>query len=346
MNHTLPAELWFHIFGNVNNTTELGQSRLVCKLWNYFAEISILTMQITVKTHNKAIKFYEYLKKKPEMALHVKHLTFEVPQYYKSTSKHGPAFLKLLRLAMTHKINIIDGNMGMDSFFIELLKIVESSPSSFDRLKMIPIPTKYNHTYRTTVIGLKNILQGLILDFTSKPFDWDLIYRLGEFKRLTFLTLTGDAYNITLTDSILKKCGHLQELSIDVKFSDPIVLNTKTVRTWSSRNVKKINSLKKLRFGLPCRPDLFEYLAYKYPNIQNIQLTIANFNKTRSLINEYTGHVKYMFEMFPTCDIHCSFHKRDNVEFLVKSLKTNHNTVIVENTSQGCIIHIKFINHE
>lgn len=139
------------------------------------------------------------------MALHVKHLTFEVPQYYKSTSKHGPAFLKLLRLAMTHKIYIIDGNMGMDSFFIELLKIVESSPSSFDRVKMIPIPTKYNHTYRTTVIGLKDILQGLILDFKNNPFDWDRIYRLDEFKRLTFLTLTGDAYNITFTDSILKK---------------------------------------------------------------------------------------------------------------------------------------------
>lgn len=53
-----------------------------------------------------------------------------------------------------------------------------------------------------------------------------------------------------------------------------------------------------------------------------------------------------MFAMFPTCVIHCSFHKKDNVEFLVKSLKTNHNTVIVKNTNQGCIIHIKVINHK
>lgn len=63
MGHTLPLELWFYIFGYVNNTVKLVQCRSIYKLWNHFAGISILTMQITVKAQNKAIELYKYLKK-------------------------------------------------------------------------------------------------------------------------------------------------------------------------------------------------------------------------------------------------------------------------------------------
>ncbi|KAL7312693.1 killer toxin resistant protein [Mucor circinelloides] len=336
---TLPVELWYHIANHINKPADLGKCRLVCKSWNSFAEVAMLATQIRIRTEFHAWKLCSYLKKKPDMAQHIKHLTIVAPHL---TDTNGKAFIHLLSLAITPKIEIVDGIVGLDNIYEKLTEIVGSSHVPITKIKIIPIPMNYNQAYMNAMLSFKHTLRELVLNFSNIPIDWDLIYRLDEVEKLTSLTLTGDTYNITLTNTILKRCSNLTELDINVCFSDPIVLNRSSVHWWSSRNnVEKVYSLRVLRFGVNARSDLLEYLVYKFPCIQTVQLTTNNVNATEYLLFKNDGFVKDLLKTCPTCIIHCYKHKSENIGRLVGSLAESHGTIAVKATNNGRKVFIK-----
>ncbi|CAO3622642.1 unnamed protein product [Mucor fragilis] len=117
---TLPLELWHLIFSHINSSVDVGRCRLVCKAWNSYAEVAILTAQIRIRTEFHAWKLCRYLKKKPHMAQHIKHLTIMAPH---ATDTNGRAFIHLLSLAITSKTEIIDGIVGLDAVYEKLIQL-------------------------------------------------------------------------------------------------------------------------------------------------------------------------------------------------------------------------------
>lgn len=337
---TLPTELWYLISSHIR-PADLGKCRLVCKAWNSFAEVAMLSAQVRIRTDYHAWKLCRYLKKKPHMAQHIKHLTIEAPRTTKTNSK---AFIYLISLAITPRTEIIDGIVGANVIYNKLAQLEKSSQhrTPIANIKMLPIPTNYNQSYMNAVLAFKHTLQELILNFHNIPIDWELIYRLDEIERLTSLTLAGDTYNITLMDTILKRCSHLTELDINVCFSDPIVLDRSAVHWWSSRNnVKKVHGMRVLRFGARVRSDLLEYLVYKFPGIQTVQLTTNTIRATERLLFQDKGFVKNLLRACPTCIIHCYKYKSESVDRLVDSFAESHNTVSVKTTNSARKVFIK-----
>ncbi|KAK4519782.1 40S ribosomal protein S25 [Mucor velutinosus] len=292
----LPTELRCLIINHINRPADLGKCRLVCKAWNSFAEVAMLTAQIRIRTEFHAWKLYRYLKQKPHMAQHIKHLTIVATH---PTETNGRAFLNLLSLAITPETEIVDGIVGLDVIYKKLIQLLRNSRHPIAKIKMLPMPINYNQIYMNAVLGFKHTLQELILNFNNIPIDWNLVYCLEEIEKLKSLTLVGDIYNITLTDTILKRCSNLTELDINVRFSDPIVLDKSSVHWWSSRNnVEKVHSMRALRFGAHVRSDLLEYLIYKFPRIQTVQLTTECGS---SVVNLYTQYSKDNIRL-TTCD--------------------------------------------
>lgn len=336
---TLPLEVWHLIFNHINRSADIGRCRLVCKAWNSYAEVAMLTAQIRIRTEFHAWKLCKYLKKKPYMAQYIRHLTIMAPH---STDTNGRAFVRLLSLAITSKTKIVDGIVGLDTVYKKLIQLAGNSQSSVAKIKMLPVPMNYNQTYLDAILSFKHTLQELILNFSNIPIGWDLIYCLDEFERLTSLTLTGDTYNITLTDTILKRCSNLTELDINVHFSDPIVLDRSSVHCWSSRNkVERVHGMRVLIFGALVRSDLLEYLIYKFPCIQTVQLTTNNVHATEWLLFKNKGFVRNFLRTFPTCIFHCYKHKSENVDRLVESLAESHSTVAVKTTDNARKVYIK-----
>ncbi|KAL9541357.1 hypothetical protein MBANPS3_009171 [Mucor bainieri] len=310
---TLPLELQFLIINCIKKPANLGKCRLVCKAWSSVAEVAMLTAQ---------------------------HLTIVAPR---STDRNGKAFIQLIGLVITPTIEIyIDGIVGLDIIYKKLIDLVEESKHPIAKVKMLPIPMNYNQTYMNAVLAFKHTLQKLILNFDNIPISWNLIYRLNEIERLTSLTLAGDTYNITLTDTILKQCLQLEELDIDVRFSDPIVLDKSSVHDWSSRNnVKKVYCMRVLRFGSLVRSDLLEYLIYKFPRIQTVQLTTNDVRTTEWLLFKNKGFVRNLLRTCPTCNIHCYKHKSEDAARIINSFAESHRTVSVKMTNNARKIFIQ-----
>ncbi|EPB80920.1 hypothetical protein HMPREF1544_12400, partial [Mucor circinelloides 1006PhL] len=72
----------------------------------------------------------------------------------------------------------------------------------------------------------------------------------------------------------LKGCTRLEKLELGNTLPVP-TLSSITSDAWMVHNVTRVGSLEQLTIERECRPELIEYLTYKYPNIKELTISLG-----------------------------------------------------------------------
>lgn len=192
---------------------------------------------------------------------------------------------KLLQLAFTPSIERLGGKaldifssaIRLNAIYTTIIKIAESSPIKFDRLKIIPDTFILNELYGKTLLAFKETLETVQLRLFNHDDTEDVLHRFDEFKQLKALRMEEAEFNsIEELNAVLKGCHNLKELFLNVEILDQMgetpTLATSSDVLWQRMQVEKVPSLEKLSVISPGYPLLVEYLVYKYPNVQDFRL--------------------------------------------------------------------------
>lgn len=267
--NSLPLELIQEILDHIDSVKQLVQCRLVNKTFSDIVERIILKKQITIKTAFKAIQLYEYLKNKRSRCSQITHLDINVSFYDDSSP-----FINLLRLAFTPSMEVLGGLSNSSAIFVALCDISNSSTTKFDKVKMIPSCKRdYDNNYNNALLQFKKTLESMCLTYYNS-INWKFVCRLKEFKILNSLYLELVIQNVETLENILKECTQIKELTIHLVFRIDTISKERLNTLLKASN--QITTLKKLTIKGVCRPDLVEYLAHKYPNIDYILIDTVN----------------------------------------------------------------------
>ncbi|CAO0801186.1 unnamed protein product [Mucor circinelloides] len=288
----LPQELLFAILNNVPNVKQLAQCRLVCKRWEESATKAIFAKKITIKSEEQAFKLYRHLYRDTSKVPLIKHLHFELDD----DDLH---FLvkELLQLTFTPSIQRFTGFAKADRFFTTLFNIVDRSPSSFDQLEEM---TKYTGV-DMSILDQRRLKFGSIIrtfslrvvknnTFTNSTVIWSDHFHL--FRNLTEFTLMGAPSGLNGIEQIIEGCHYLSTLSlVNMDYGGQTVakMTTEEVISWASNNVNKEESLKTLSIKTLCRPELIEYLLFKYPNVANITIDGRFWSSSNDLVVDHAN---------------------------------------------------------
>ncbi|KAL9536963.1 hypothetical protein MBANPS3_012212 [Mucor bainieri] len=274
----LPQELLFAVLNCIDSVAHLAQCRLVSKAWHEPATRAMLGKKITIKSDKDAFKLYRHLFRDSSKLPLLKHLHFEL------TENNLPFIIEeLLHLTFTPYIQRLTGSVKANQFFTTLFEIADQSLSGFDQLEDLPT---YTGTSRTITDQRQVKFGGIVRTFAvtvlkSGSTDGDTVVwsnYLHTFRNLTAFALEGFPTGIG---------------GIDKKTMTR--MTTEEVTSWATSNVSKETTLETLNIKALCRPELIEYLVFKYPNVANITIkgelwypnedvAVAQDNLTRVLV--------------------------------------------------------------
>ncbi|CEP07554.1 hypothetical protein [Parasitella parasitica] len=289
--YTLPKEIWLMVFHQVGSQW-LGECRLICRDWNLLVQEVMCGQKLKFTNVDKISKFIYYLENNPNMATCIKYMFL--------TDVGSLALeMKLLSLALTPKIRLLEGEMS-EELFGHLLDIAQKSPKKFGELQSLPNFSRArpigNSTttpnYYNTLLYFKESLTRL--NVTMRPFEVPgqslcVIPRLNEFGNLTELNLDlcgmqhlGDqSREYIVLDNILSKCTENLKILGLVWDRRSTLMEKNDFKNWlMAQDVKQAPNVHTLKLGIVHTPLIVEYLLYKYQNVSELLIgNLTNFSE-------------------------------------------------------------------
>ncbi|KAL9559045.1 hypothetical protein MBANPS3_000608 [Mucor bainieri] len=282
---SLPTEILIDIFKKLESSSQAAQCRLICTAWNVPAEIAMLH-NVKLYGSNNMQKLLEILARTPTKA---KWITcIDVSGYNNDESWRQ----ELLRLVITSNIESMKGDNDYDSSLLlqEMLKILESSATRFDKMKRIAIGVIRHPEigdYMRLLLHFQDSLEYLEMDYGNEGFvELDKVYKdfrdLSKLKKLNTLSLTipVEFESITAVEEFLNSVAQVDTLALVAdSWSDEEGPNE---LEWNESSVEQVGQLKVLKikaynhFANNC----LDYLVYKYTNLQQIDITLLDLDLT------------------------------------------------------------------
>jgi hypothetical protein len=333
MINILSEELILKIIKDLNSASDVAKCRLVCKGWNRIAEPVMLGKEVIIRSEEGALSLYAHLYSKPAFGKLIKQLTFE-EDYLPVALLKG-----LLHFAFTPNMEYMTGSVSTDQLYILINTIADKSPAKFLKLKTIPHPDSFSNVYNNSLITFKDTLQDLVFHVEDVEEDdiWDMANQLETFKCLTKLTLSGPLLTVFNLEDILNGCSHLEELTVNIKLQINI-LGKIEVDAWSATNVKILDSVKKIFIRRECRCDLLEYLLFKYPKIETIEIDVLltplvtarnNLQRILNVIKKiHSSKVKLLFKEQDLADS-LKYIMADGTRFTISDVSSSEFSIII-----------------
>ncbi|KAK4518558.1 AMP_N domain-containing protein [Mucor velutinosus] len=271
---SLNEELLSLIFHNFKSIKQLSTCGLVCESWNEPAAKEMLGRTIVIKTELKAIEVYNHLIMESSKAKYTKHMHFvfngvELPVVVE----------KLLRVALTPNIERISGFTEPDVFFKTIHDMINSRNFNRNKLKELPAYAGSNTSTRIRRLWLlRQSIESMAITLGDSRHDdaWKFIEQLEQCKSLNYLHMKGFLKGMNELEVILNHCPYLHALKIlDFDLEGDIYHHTVSKENVDARAiayVKQQDQLKSMSIDATCRPELLEYLIYKYVNIKSLAI--------------------------------------------------------------------------
>ncbi|KAK4520912.1 proteinase B [Mucor velutinosus] len=329
----IPGTLVTKIINCSDSVANLAQFRLVCKSWNVIAEPLMFSRRIKISSSYAALAFYGHLYRRPNYGKLINHLHFE-EDFLPVAIQH-----ELLRLAFTPSMERITGEIDDDDFYLLMSSIADKARDKFDKLKAIPHPSCYSVVYNCALLNFKSTLEEITFSLRDENGEdysstWDLS-RFESFVNLTKFELEADLEAVFDLEDALAGCSRLKELTVKVYFNDRLHVKSE-VEAWAPINVKIVNTVKKLVITRECRSDLLEYLLFKYPNTDTIDIDVEkplilssnNLHRTLNIIKAIRSHkVKFAVKSNDLIES-LRFLIADGIQFRMKEDEENENFCI------------------
>ncbi|KAF1806532.1 hypothetical protein V8B55DRAFT_1457466 [Mucor lusitanicus] len=295
VNHTqaLPFEIWINILNQIESPQQLARCRLVCKQWNPVAEKAMFSGNFAIIPDDESFvaKLHYHLTTKPALALLIKSIDLASS----NISQSAPLCAELLELVMTSNLEKITETFPLIHTDL-VYRIIIRSAHKFGRIKWIPVNV-YSYLYKRCVYALKDSLEFIrvSIDEEDSTIDLDLF---GEFKRLDWLELVHSSIqDITDLDLILRQLQCATKLDLWTNFTgeDYTSKSGSQMETWLIRNVRIDERIKSI-VDLSDRSrdhwcNLIEYIVYKYPKLQFLQLTRLALNNDAERVLQAIKHI-------------------------------------------------------
>ncbi|KAF1806708.1 hypothetical protein V8B55DRAFT_1569751 [Mucor lusitanicus] len=255
-----------------DSVVNLAQLRLVCKSWNAIAEPLMFSRGIQIKSSNAALSLYGHLHRRPSYGKLIRNLHFE-EVYVPAAIQRG-----LLQLVFTPNMERITGEIDDDEFYLLMNNIASKGRDRYDKLKAIPHPAFFSAVYCVALLNFKSTLEEITYSLQDENGEatspsWDLSSSFDSFVNLVKFELEVDLDAMFDLESTLAGCSQLQELTVKAHLNDKIHAKSE-VEAWAPTNVKIVGTVKKLVIHRECRSDLLEYLLFKYPNTDRIEIDV------------------------------------------------------------------------
>ncbi|KAL9554475.1 hypothetical protein MBANPS3_002805 [Mucor bainieri] len=265
----LPEEALRMMLNAIDNVNELAQLRLVCKRWNPLAERIMFSKQITLKSNPQALALYGHLSKNSSYGKLVRHIHFDP-----SERKSSWLMTALLKMIFTPDILKLTGKTRHDYIYSLIANIASESDTPFENLLSLPHQqSAFTYAYSNALISFRHSLTSVTINLTRRTPDdtlWDFVDRLGEFKNLELFDFSATIARFSDLERVLKGCTHLRSLTLRPALDQ--TLDSNEMSAWMQENVKQVYTLTSLRVIDECYGDLLEYLTFKYPNINKIDI--------------------------------------------------------------------------
>ncbi|GAN01809.1 hypothetical protein MAM1_0012c01244 [Mucor ambiguus] len=271
----LPEELLSRIFGYIDSNVQLAQCRLVCSKWSYPANTAMFSNTIVFTTKEKLMALHAQLFNDPSRGKLIRHI------YFRKDFDTFWMVKTVFNAAPLLNLETFEGEPSTTEFYNTMLDIIKDSPTTFNKLESLPeykdtVTQAYCDVLRAcrhtlSVIKFNNInysLDGTMMEFALE---------LCTFDRLENLTHWGFFQQISDIELLLRGCIHVKKVNLGARIDgDPI--EKQQLEMWMHANVKQVESLTQLDIRCQCRCDVMEYLAYKYPNIQCINIYLYYYD--------------------------------------------------------------------
>ncbi|KAK4509486.1 uncharacterized protein ATC70_007838 [Mucor velutinosus] len=276
----LPAEILTCIFSYVSPLEQIARCKLICKNWDKPAEAAMLGKHFYLDLASPtAEKYYAFLAKDRSRGPLVRGINYSP---INGDKKRRNLLKKIVRLIFTPNIeNLIgDSSNAEDDFVFEYMNEISGAQrAQYTKLQAMPLRDPVNDLYIKTLLNFKHTLTSLW--FSKDPGHNYLINRLDQFTKLTNFTYAGNIVDLTHLEFILRKCPHLESLTLRIhQYSTGemrSVLFKDEILDWAkaNNNVTINTKLKKLELAGDgaCSPEIWDYLVYKYPELEKVTLT-------------------------------------------------------------------------
>ncbi|KAL9540728.1 hypothetical protein PS6_010623 [Mucor atramentarius] len=264
---SLPEELLPEIFGYITSNIQLARCRLVCAKWNQPAHSAMFSNTIVFGTNEKVLALHGQLFSDPAKGKLVQHI------YFKENFDAFWMAKAILNTAFLPNVNSFQGFVSKPEEFYEmLLSIARESPNVLKKLKVLPsykghIDITY---YSDTLAEIHINNPGAVMNEATIEFRRNL----NIFPNLKSLKLDASFRNLSELELFLKGCTRLKKLELGNTLPVP-TLSSITSDAWMVHNVTPVGSLEQLTIERECRPELMEYLTYKYPNIKELTISLS-----------------------------------------------------------------------
>ncbi|KAF1805411.1 hypothetical protein V8B55DRAFT_1068905 [Mucor lusitanicus] len=187
---------------------------------------------------------------------------------------------KLLQLTFTPSIKRFTGSVKADKFFDTLFGIVDQSPASFDQLEEMTEYTGANQGISDQRrVKFPSIVRAFDLRVVAIDAPTDTVHwsnHFFTFRNLTTFTLKGIPTGLDGIEYQIKGCHYLKTLNLqDIDYGGQTMARMTTEEVtnwWTASNAIKEELFITLNIEALCRPELIEYLTFKYPNVANITI--------------------------------------------------------------------------
>ncbi|KAL9546155.1 hypothetical protein MBANPS3_006801 [Mucor bainieri] len=262
----LSEKILILVMSYVDSLSQLKQCRLVCKAWSNPGLSSMLGQEITLQSELRIFWLYNLLVRDPSRGYLVKHLVF------KTGDECSVVLKELLYLILTPNIETIKGEISNDDFYTEFNKAMQRWPNKFEKVQQMTSCSEITLPYFKALLHFKDTLQAMV-------------FNIGEYSEEVAYSCAKDLAQFTCLTS-LKMEGWYQRLWSMENVLNYNVLESAVVKDWTESTVECQYNLRKLSIQTSCPADYLEYLFFKYPGIDSINIDIE-------LDNEYIENNMY-----------------------------------------------------
>ncbi|KAF1806995.1 hypothetical protein V8B55DRAFT_1320527 [Mucor lusitanicus] len=282
----LPQELLVKIFGNIDSKPQLAECRLVCRFWHSQVDAILLAEHIILDSDHDVLQLYKFLNGNPARGSLVKHLTLRGSHY------NEYLLSQLVHVVFSPTLEKFEGQLegcGSDILLEINCKALDDT-SGFDRLTVLPSPQEFTLMYFNTLLKFKQSLQSMALYLSDLDHSLEQQYIMTHvpgFAAVVVLDLKIKINDVTDVEEVLQHFDRLEQLTIELDTECAFIMSEKRLQEWTASSVTVVDSLDTLEVKGCFFGDVFEYLCYKYANVNSIKLDISEYLTPSLLIPAY-----------------------------------------------------------
>lgn len=336
-------EIWLNVFELLEYKEHLAKCRLVCQSWRpYVEKIMYKNINLSDWDERRMRTFTRHLAAEPNFCQFIQCIT----NGHHSISNRS--FQHFLELALTLNIKVLDGYW--DSASIQITLDVIKFP--LDKLVQIPHTKDFNSSYLRMMDLCKDSLQSISFEIQTNTNQQGMALMsnlMGKYKNLTTVVIiAAEGFRgLQDLDAVLANFHHIKELRLKV-YEIPTYTNQdqNALEAWLLSDVPKVDTLKALditycehkqltgeadlwrlaeqqlelrRFG----PDWIEYLKYKYPNIDTLDIRNSTYDYKHIALPDF-GNLK-IFNLTAW-----GFYTVDTLKDFVRMFERSSNSIHIE----------------